>query len=126
MICIKKRILEGVISPNPTEERMVAPQYHPTTYLSRLLSALKELSLSQVLVSPKDISTSARTLSRRDRKCSKIKILKSSLTIAIIVYALLDRDIAFYTCEPPYFIRLNTRNTTISLTITGTPIEERF
>jgi hypothetical protein len=25
-------LLEGVISPNPTVERIVAPQYHPITY----------------------------------------------------------------------------------------------
>ncbi len=32
IILIVAILLEGVISPNPTVERIVAPQYHPITY----------------------------------------------------------------------------------------------
>ena len=42
-------ILEGVISPKPTEDKIVAPQYQPTTYLSRLLLVSREFPVIQVL-----------------------------------------------------------------------------
>ena len=82
----------GVISPNPTVERMVAAQYQARMYLSKLVSASRLLSSIQICSTPNFSSTDARKLKAIERTWRKSTTLKNSFKMAIVISAWMDTD----------------------------------
>ena len=96
IIFIKEILLFGVISPNPTVDSIVAPQYHPTIYFSKSESKTMPLSSTQVGVIFKWISRMANKFKAIERKCINIPILNKSSKIYKIVSACVDRQRRLY------------------------------
>jgi hypothetical protein len=87
IILITIILLLGVISPNPTVDNIVAPQYHPTIYFSKSESKLIPLSSTHVGDISNCISMIANKFNAIERKCIKIPILNNNNKIYRIVSA---------------------------------------
>ena len=122
VILIEMKVLAGIMSPKPTDDKMVLPQQRPVTYLYRLLLVFICCRLSHVLYSPQQFSISTMRLSTIERKWSKRNICESSLSMATIVSLLVDKVKASQILRADYLMRSMSRQVVMSLMIKGIPV----